>query len=699
MRMRLGLGRYRVGPMWLWKALLVFVAIAFAGQLLGVIFNKSLQQDRSRSLFSSDGQGPSLGSCRPHSHVMFLKTHKTASSTVLNMLYRYGEERDLCFALPLGYQFGYPLPFNAHRVKGYRGPHVAAFSIMGNHMRFNKPEVEKVMPVDTFYFSIMRDPVALAESSYAYYKAVAPAFKKAKGLGDFADNPRKYYDPRLRNNHYARNLLWFDFGLDHNANFSTTLARRGEAAVRRAFKLILVSEHFDQSMSPMDEPVVLNEEVIFPLTVSLDKLPVNTLKVKIIVTVWKQEEEKAEIREHGYLTILQLRSPTHTFRQDLNTFKAQVSTTLSVLPPPTVKCQQMTVSGKHLTILKVLNSSSQEEVCVRDVRIIPNFNVSYLPMMPDGSVLLVDNVCHQSAEVGMASFHRMNSSSSHLPSMLSALEEQNFLFQLQLRDQPEEESNEGLEVPLVAVLHWSTPKLPFTRYISTHYQLPSVRLDQPRLVMTASCPSAVQPQEHFRVKYTLLNNLQDFLAVRLVWTPEGRGRQEDPSVSSVVCHSPLNNLGQCRKGSTLSFTVGFQILKAGLFELSQHMKLKLQFTASCSNPPAEARPMSLSLSRKNSPSSPAVRDLLDRQSLGRSQSFSHQQPSRSLLMRTGSVMERRAITPPVGSPVGRPLYLPPDRPVLSLDKIAKRECKVLVLEPWKRLRDKARDRKRGSAGT
>jgi hypothetical protein len=50
-------------------------------------------------------------------------------------------------------------------------------------------------------------------------------------------------------------------------------------------------------------------------------------------------------------------------------------------------------------------------------------------------------------------------------------------------------------------------------------------------------------------------------------------------------------------------------------------------------------------------------------------------------------MERRAITPPVGSPVGRPLYLPPERPILSLDKIAKRECKVLVLElgrDWER---------------
>ncbi|KAF4089289.1 hypothetical protein AMELA_G00064420 [Ameiurus melas] len=407
--------------------------------------------------------------------------------------------------------------------------------------------------------------------------------------------------------------------------------------------------------SPVDEPVVLNDEVIFPLTVSLDKLPVNTLKVK-------------------------QKSPCQTFRQDLNTFKAQVSTTLNVLPPPTVKCQQMTVSGKHLTVLKVLNGSSQEEVCVHDVRILPNFNASYLPMMPDGSVLLVDNVCHQSGEVAMASFYRMDSESSHLPSMLSALEQQNFLFQLQLSDQAQDDSNEGLEVPLIAVLQWSTPKLPFTSCIYTHYSVPSIRLDRPHFIMTASCPSAVRAHEHFRVRYTLLNNLQDFLAVRLVWTPEGRGQKEDPAVNAVVCHSPLSNLGYCRKGSTLSVSVAFQILKAGLFELSQHMKLKLQFTASVSNPPPEARP----LSRKNSPSSPAVRDILDRHqaslSLGRSQSFSHQQPSKSHLTRTGSVMERRAITPPVGSPVGRPLYLPPERSILSLDKIAKRECKVLVLE-------------------
>ncbi|KAM6908858.1 galactose-3-O-sulfotransferase 4 [Xenentodon cancila] len=250
----------RSAPVWMWKALLLFVAVVFAGQLLGVIFNRSSVQPAVHGIFSSrDAQGPSLGSCRPHTHIMFLKTHKTASSTVLNMLYRYGEEHSLRFALPLGYQLGYPLPFNAHRVKGYRGPGAIEFHIMGNHMRFNKPEVEKVMPADTFYFSIIRDPVVLAESSFAYYKEVAPAFRKAKGLGDFADDPNKYYDPRLRNNHYARNLLWFDFGLDHNANFSVALARRGEDMIRRTFNLILVSEYFDQSM------ILLRHALCWPL--------------------------------------------------------------------------------------------------------------------------------------------------------------------------------------------------------------------------------------------------------------------------------------------------------------------------------------------------------------------------------------------------------------------------------------------------
>ncbi|XP_056298941.1 trafficking protein particle complex subunit 14 [Pseudoliparis swirei] len=424
---------------------------------------------------------------------------------------------------------------------------------------------------------------------------------------------------------------------------------------------------------PVKSALVLEDRVVFSLAVSLDKLPVNTLKAKIVVTVWRQGGED-EVEELGYLTLLQLRSPMHTFRQDLSTFKAQVSTVLKVLPPPSVQCQHMAVSGKHLTVLKVLNCSSQDELCVRDVKILPNYNSSYLPMMPDGSVLIVDDVCHQSAEVTVASFYRMDGESSRLPSTLSALEEHNFLFQLQLQDKARGESSEGLEVQLVAVLQWYTPTLPLTRYISSCYSLPSIRLDRPLLVMTASCPRAVRPLERFWVKYTLLNNLQDFLAVRLIWSSDADRGDDHSAPPAVVCQSPLNNLGQCRKGSSLSFTVAFQILRTGLFELSQHMKLKLQFTASVSSPPVEPRSPSSSLG-------PAARGLLEKRDPARSQSFSQPAPSRSGHSRTGSAAAPWAAASTVGPPGGRALPPAPDHALISLGKIAKRECKVLVLGP------------------
>ncbi|XP_063157850.1 trafficking protein particle complex subunit 14 isoform X2 [Candoia aspera] len=198
---------------------------------------------------------------------------------------------------------------------------------------------------------------------------------------------------------------------------------------------------------PPEEPIVSTDEVIFPLTISLDRLPPSTLKAKIVATVWRRDQERGEVRERGYLSILQDRAPSQTFREEQGAFKAQVSTMLTVLPPPELKCQQLNVSGKHLTVLKVLNAASQDELSVWDVRILPNFNASYLPMMPDGSVLLVDDICHQSGEVSMASFCQVPSATSAWPCSLRALEEQNFLFQLQAPEQPPDSTKEAAEHP------------------------------------------------------------------------------------------------------------------------------------------------------------------------------------------------------------------------------------------------------------
>ncbi|XDV31851.1 hypothetical protein PO909_002800 [Leuciscus waleckii] len=191
--------------------------------------------------------------CQPKNHIVFLKTHKTASSTILNILYRYGDSHNLTFALPLNMhsQLFYPAFFAAHFVEGVRTRSVKEFHILCNHMRFSSHEVRKLMPRDTFYFSILRNPVAMMESLFVYYKAI-PAFRVVKSLEEFLIQGGRSYNTSVPNNHYARNILTFDFGLDNTApEEDTDLDRRSAeiiSAVERDFPLILISEYFDESL-------------------------------------------------------------------------------------------------------------------------------------------------------------------------------------------------------------------------------------------------------------------------------------------------------------------------------------------------------------------------------------------------------------------------------------------------------------------
>ncbi|NXC10617.1 G3ST4 sulfotransferase, partial [Orthonyx spaldingii] len=192
----------------------------------------------------------------PRSHVVCLKTHKTGGSSIVNVLSRYGESRGLRFALPHRYQFGYPAPFRAERVRGFRageGPH---FDIICHHMRFHLPEVQRVMPNDSFYFSIVRDPGTLGESAFSYFRAAAPAFRSAPSLDAFLASPSRFFRPGVRGNHYARNLQWFDFGLPEPV--PPGAVPRLLERLERVFPLVLLAESFDESL------VLLRDALCWP---------------------------------------------------------------------------------------------------------------------------------------------------------------------------------------------------------------------------------------------------------------------------------------------------------------------------------------------------------------------------------------------------------------------------------------------------
>ncbi|ETE57596.1 Galactose-3-O-sulfotransferase 2, partial [Ophiophagus hannah] len=112
----------------------------------------------------------------------------------------------------------------------------------------SSPVVQKVMPTDSFYFSIVRDPASLAESAFSYYRGVVPAFRRARSLSDFLASPQNFYRPGERGSHYARNLLWFDFGLDPPASPGLAAIHTALLGLDRIFHLVLLTEYMDESL-------------------------------------------------------------------------------------------------------------------------------------------------------------------------------------------------------------------------------------------------------------------------------------------------------------------------------------------------------------------------------------------------------------------------------------------------------------------
>ncbi|XP_075060984.1 galactose-3-O-sulfotransferase 2-like [Mixophyes fleayi] len=119
--------------------------------------------------------------------------------------------------------------------------------------------VQKVMPSDSFYFTIIRDPAKMAESAFSYYRFRSSAFRKARRFKAFVSNPSRYYHQKDKSNQFARNLLSFDLGYNPDAPFTEALAKAQVQEVERTFNLVLLTENFDESM------ILLKEELCWEL--------------------------------------------------------------------------------------------------------------------------------------------------------------------------------------------------------------------------------------------------------------------------------------------------------------------------------------------------------------------------------------------------------------------------------------------------
>ncbi|XP_029353152.1 galactosylceramide sulfotransferase-like [Echeneis naucrates] len=206
--------------------------------------------DPLRKHSATSSQQHNNKTCVPKMDIMFLKTHKTGSSTFLNILFRFAEQHKLKFAFPNNQNdFYYPSSFQRTYVHSYRSG--KCFNVICNHMRFNSAEVAKVLPRDTFYVTILRDPAELFESSFHYFSSITPLTWRIPGedkMAEFLRNPNLYFSPDKINSFYLKNLIFFDLGGDNTLHPDDPRVEESIRLISGNFHLVMLMEHFEESL-------------------------------------------------------------------------------------------------------------------------------------------------------------------------------------------------------------------------------------------------------------------------------------------------------------------------------------------------------------------------------------------------------------------------------------------------------------------
>ncbi len=216
-----------------------------------------------------------LDTCSPQNQIAFIKTHKTASTTLQTIVNRYGFFQNLSFvfnknSINNGHFYFIPLtPRNQQRL--FLPPLKVRFTdyprynfdIIAVHVRYDRVTMEKFMKKNTKYISIIRDPVTQWESAFDFFKfqdAFGPNMTQIPEdmwIETFLNNP-SFYREKLkhlwyenvvgRRWYYARNSQIFDFGLDSSKFDDEVVINNTIKHLEQEFTFILLAEYFDESL-------------------------------------------------------------------------------------------------------------------------------------------------------------------------------------------------------------------------------------------------------------------------------------------------------------------------------------------------------------------------------------------------------------------------------------------------------------------
>lgn len=179
-------------------------------------------------------------------HIGFLKVHKAASSTMQNIFFRFGLKRNLTFVFT-----EHPNYFSRNaksHIPLVEPRYRKSYDILCNHGTFDYTIYSSLLPNDTVYLAIVRDPVEIFISGVNYYSQKEQLLSYlAKIPGNRLQNLIRYperFDRGIFS--YTKNVMARDFGF-----LSTSIpevVNRKLSELDKIFKLVLLVEYFEESL-------------------------------------------------------------------------------------------------------------------------------------------------------------------------------------------------------------------------------------------------------------------------------------------------------------------------------------------------------------------------------------------------------------------------------------------------------------------
>ncbi|XP_048731153.1 galactose-3-O-sulfotransferase 3-like [Ostrea edulis] len=207
-----------------------------------------------RTLGSASGRYFPTKQRTVHQHVAFLKVHKTGSTTAQGIFLRYGLHKNLTFVVPNNKSW-YPniIALNDSVIPGYNiipPPVGKTYDILCFHVVYNRLAFEDVMPNDTKYIGIVREPFLQFDSTIRYFR-----FGEDHGVAQyirlFLKNPKLYMKKMDQlGSTFINNRMAFEYGFPSSLfhSFDMLAVKQYLEKLDKEFHVVIVNEYMDESV-------------------------------------------------------------------------------------------------------------------------------------------------------------------------------------------------------------------------------------------------------------------------------------------------------------------------------------------------------------------------------------------------------------------------------------------------------------------